>query len=285
MSPPLPYRLVNQLGRTLFLDKVADPIADLVRKLTDHQLVKNALSGAWLGHRLHPLLTDVAIGSYLGAALADLVVPGQAGQLAAKRLLAAGLVATVPTAAAGLSDWTDVYGDARRIGLVHAAGNVAASGMFLASLVQRSRGRLACGRALSWAGLGVMTGAGYLGGHLSYVLGVGVDHTGFQPRLEDWVDVVAGADVSDDGDPVVASAGDFEVLLLRRGGRLHALARRCSHAGWGMEGGEVADGCITCPYHASTFALHDGQVRRGPAATAQPVYRTREVDGRIEVRS
>lgn len=285
MSIPLPHRLVNQVGRALFLDKVADPIADLVRKLTDHRLAKNALSGTWLAHRLHPLLTDVAIGSYMGAAVVDLVVPGEAGQVAAKRLVTAGLVATLPTAAAGLSDWTDVYGDARRIGLVHAVGNVAASGIFLASLVQRCRGRLAAGRALSWAGLGVLVTGGYLGGHLSYVLGVGVDHTGFQPRLEDWVDVASAIEVADGGAPVVSSAGDFDVLLIRRGGRLHAMARRCTHAGWGMEGGEVAGGCITCPYHGSIFALDDGQVKRGPAATAQPVYRAREVNGRIEVRS
>ncbi len=285
MSLPLPHRLANQLGRALVLDKLADPVADLVRKLTDHRPVKNALSGSWLGHRLHPLLTDVAITSYVGAVLADLLAPGDGGQTAVRRLTGAGLIATLPTAAAGLSDWTDVYGDARRIGLVHAGANVAATGIFLASLLQRSRDRLAAGRALSWLGLGVLTAGGYLGGHLSYVLGVGVDHTGFQPRLEDWVDVAASGDVPDGGDPAVADAGDFEVLLVRRGGRLHALARRCSHAGWGMEGGEVAGGCITCPYHGSTFALADGQVRRGPAATPQPVYRTREANGRIEVHS
>jgi nitrite reductase/ring-hydroxylating ferredoxin subunit len=66
-------------------------------------------------------------------------------------------------------------------------------------------------------------------------------------------------------------------------GRLVALANRCSHAGWPIDEGEIADGCIMCPHHGSMFRLRDGTVVRGPAASPQPRYGVRERDGRVEV--
>ncbi len=129
-----------------------------------------------------------------------------------------------------------------------------------------------------------MGASGYLGGHLSYVLGVGVDHTAFQPRLEDWTDVAASVDVPE-AQLVRVDPGPFPVLLVRIAGRVHALADRCSHAGGGLADGELGDGCVTCPAHGSVFSLVDGAVRRGPAASPQVTYQVREADGRIEVRS
>ena len=49
--------------------------------------------------------------------------------------------------------------------------------------------------------------------------------------------------------------------------------------------GRFADGCVTCPWHGSTFRLEDGKVVRGPAAFSQPVYEARVTDGKIEVRA
>jgi nitrite reductase/ring-hydroxylating ferredoxin subunit len=112
---------------------------------------------------------------------------------------------------------------------------------------------------------------------------VGVDHTFDHEGPEDWTDVV-GSGALAEGEPAVARAGDDDVLLVRRGAEIDAIADRCSHLGGPLHEGEVADGCVTCPWHASTFRLADGEVVHGPANAPQPRYDTREVDGRVELR-
>jgi len=57
----------------------------------------------------------------------------------------------VRTAAAGVADWVDTDGEARRVGFVHAAGNVAALGLYSLSWAARRRGRHGRGAALSMA--------------------------------------------------------------------------------------------------------------------------------------
>ena len=81
------------------------------------------------------------------------------------------------------------------------------------------------------------------------------------------------------------SAGEASVLLVRDGGQVYALANTCSHAGGPLDEGELADGCVICPWHASTFRLTDGHIVRGPASVPQPAYQTRVRDGKIEVRA
>ena len=273
--------LVDRLARDERLEQPADRIAEVVRPWFAPRAVKNALSGTWLGHRLHPLLTDAVIGTWISAGLLD-VVGGREARKAVRQLIGAGLVASVPTAAAGLSDYADTYEQGRRLGLVHALTVDAALVLQAASLVARRRDALVTGRVLSLAALGFVGAAGYLGGHLSYVLGVGVDHTAFDEGPKAWEDVADAGVVTEA--PLVVRAGEHEVLLVRVDGELVALANRCSHAGWPIADGEVADGCITCPYHGSVFRLADGGVVRGPAASPQLRYEVRERDGRVQVR-
>jgi nitrite reductase/ring-hydroxylating ferredoxin subunit len=53
--------------------------------------------------------------------------------------------------------------------------------------------------------------------------------------------------------------------------------------GWRHDGGEYHDGCLTCPWHGSTFRVSDGAVTRGPATAPQPAFRTRLNGGTIQV--
>ena len=69
------------------------------------------------------------------------------------------------------------------------------------------------------------------------------------------------------------------------GGTVHALSATCVHAGGPLDEGEIVDGCIRCPWHSSTYALADGRVIRGPAASDQPVWEVRVEEGRVYVRS
>src|SRR5205085_9766883 len=133
------------------------------------------LSGTRLGHPLHPALTDVPIGSFTAATVLDLIGGGRTEE-AVEALLALGIVAAVPTAAAGLADWSETYGSEQRTGLVHAAANVVALSLFAGSLAARRSGRSGLGRVLGLAGMTALSTGGYLGGHLTYARGVGVNH-------------------------------------------------------------------------------------------------------------
>jgi nitrite reductase/ring-hydroxylating ferredoxin subunit/uncharacterized membrane protein len=274
---------MKRLERAAALDELAGKLADVVGTATRPRLVKNALSGTWLGHRLHPALIPIPIGFWSGALLFDLVATRRA-RWAADVLVGAGVAAAVPTAAAGLSDWADAEPEARRVGLVHAGVNSLALACYSASLVARLLGGRKAGFGLSLAGAAAMGAGGYLGGHLAYVQAVGVARRRFAGGPAEWTAVLDEAELAE-GRPRVVEAGGAEVLLYREGGRLHALWATCTHEGGPLAEGDFADGCVRCPWHGSTFRLSDGKVVRGPAAASQPVYEVRLADGKVEVRA
>lgn len=274
---------IRRLEEATALDEPAGKLAEVVAAGTRPRLVKNALSGSWLGHRFHPLLVMLPLGSWSGALLFDGIGTARA-RYAADVLVGAGVVSAVPTAAAGLSDWADTMPEERRVGLVHASFNTLALLCYSASLVARLLGKRKPGVALSLVGAGAVSVGGYLGGHLSYVLAVGVERKRFAGGPREWTAVLDAAEL-EDGRPRVVRAGDAEVMLYRDGGRLHALSAHCTHHGGPLSEGTFADGCVTCPWHGSTFRLTDGKVVRAPAAASQPVYDTRVSNGKIEVRA
>lgn len=278
------HRLAAATGRLEVLDGPAKRVAKTVRAVLPAGPVKDVLSGTPLGHPAHPALTDVPIGSWTSAVVLDLI-GGSDSRTAARRLVAVGILAALPTAASGYSDWADseMSSDTvRRTGLVHAASNVAALGLFTASYLARRRGD--GGRLLALAGAGAMTVGGHLGGHLSFVEGVGVNQTVFAKGTGDWTPTVAEDELAE-GKPVCVRAGDVDVMIVRDADGLHALDDHCTHRGAPLHEGEVADGCVICPWHGSRFRLADGSIVQGPAVTPQPLYETRVVDGRVEVRA
>ena len=280
---PRLHRLATATGELEALDAPAKRLAKVVRSALPGGPVKDVLSGTFLGHPLHPLLTDLPIGSWTSALMLDWV-GGPESRTGARRLIAAGILAAIPTAAAGSSDWADTEvssATVRRTGIVHAAANVTALGFFMASYLARRRGR--GGRALALTGAGALAAGGHLGGHLSFAEGVGVNQTAFEDGPGDWTPTVTEDELAA-GRPVYARAGDVNVLIVRDGDGIHALDDRCTHRGGPLHEGEVADGCVTCPWHGSRFRLTDGSVERGPASSPQPLYETRVSDGRVEVR-
>jgi uncharacterized membrane protein len=145
--------------------------------LLSRESIKAALSGGWLGHALHPIMTDLVIGSFVSASVLD-VLGGKDSEAGAERLLAVGIASYAPTALSGISDWAD-RADAdpgtRRVGIVHAASNAIAVSLYGASLASRRGGSHRRGKLLALAGGTVLGVGGYLGGHLAYVQGVGVE--------------------------------------------------------------------------------------------------------------
>jgi nitrite reductase/ring-hydroxylating ferredoxin subunit len=282
-SQPLDL-LAERASEAQALDAPAEQIGKTVRNLITGPL-KDALSGTWMGHALHPLLTDVVIGSWTSATVLDLL-GGEDSDRAAQALLGVGIAAFGPTAVTGWSDWADsesVDADVRRVGLVHAAVNGTAFALYVASLASRRRGRRGRGAALALAGAGVLSAGGHLGGHLAFRLGVGVDQTVFDRGPEDWTQALP-VDELDGSSPVSVQVGDTPVLLVRDGDDVLALHDRCSHRGCSLADGDVEDGAIVCPCHGSRFDLRSGEIRQGPATAPQPVLEARTRAGRVEVR-
>jgi nitrite reductase/ring-hydroxylating ferredoxin subunit/uncharacterized membrane protein len=267
-------RPLDALGRKLGL-----AVANVVRP----GRVKDLLAGTWLGHPLHPVLTDVPIGAWTSAFVLDLV-GGTPARRAADALVGVGVLAAVPTAATGLSDLADVVDPRERsLGAAHALGNITAVTLYGGSWLARRRGRRDAGVRLAMLGAAAMTGAGFIGGHLAFRKGTGVDQTVFRERVQDWTPVLAERELPEAKARRVR-AGGTDILLYRHQDRIFALANRCSHRGGPLHKGRVADGTVRCPWHLSTFSLEDGSIVQGPATAPQPCFETRVRDGAIEVR-
>ncbi|WP_460579771.1 Rieske (2Fe-2S) protein [Humibacter ginsengisoli] len=277
------HRLTSAIEGASALDAVADPLSELVVKATKRKAVKNLLSGTWLGHALHPMLTDVPIGFWSAALLLD-VTAGERGARSARRMVGLGVLGAIPTAMAGASDWADTHGPTKRVGLVHALLNDAALVLQIVSWLSRRGGHRGRGMGLSLLAFGVMSVAAYLGGHLSLVRGVGINHTAFQGSEAEWTDVAAETDVRE-ATPLRVTAGDVPVMLVKQGGVVRALSATCTHAGGPLDEGSLVDGCVQCPWHGSEFRLVDGTVHRGPASVPEPVWDVRVAEGRVSVRS
>jgi nitrite reductase/ring-hydroxylating ferredoxin subunit/uncharacterized membrane protein len=283
MEPVARETIAERIERFAGLDAVAGPLQQGVRAaVPPGTALKDLLSGTWLGHPLHPPLTDIVVGTWTSALLLDLF-GGDGAEDAADALVAAGVLAAVPTAAAGLADWADVRGGSRRVGVVHALGNTTALLLNGWSLSARRRGDRRLGVALSALGYGASAFSAWLGGHLSFGRGVGVNQTAFEDPPADWTPVLEAAALANGG-LAGAQAGTVGVLLAEQDGRVYALADRCSHRGCSLHEGELNDGTVTCPCHGSTFRLEDGSIVTGPATAPQPAFDVRTHGGMVEIR-
>lgn len=147
------------------LDAVVGPLRELAAALPGE--ATRALRGEAIGHPLHPMLTDLPIGFWTSAFVLDLL-PIRRTRGVATAFVALGLASAVPTAAAGLADWSGLSRAKQRAGAVHAASNLVASGLYGLSLLARLRGRHLRGVAMGMAGAAAATAGGYLGGHLVF---------------------------------------------------------------------------------------------------------------------
>jgi nitrite reductase/ring-hydroxylating ferredoxin subunit len=274
---------VAPLETSTSLDMVSKPLAEQIQKVTRPAAIENAMAGTWLGHKLHPVLTDIPMGAWMMAAVLDYSM-GEAAAPAARRLVGTGILAAVPTAATGANDWSTTYGAQQRVGLVHALGNSVGTTLQAASWIARRGGRRKTGVALSTIGLGFTAGAAYLGGHLTLTNGVGVAHTAFEEAVSEWTDVAANAAVIE-GKPLRVKAKDVPVVLVRQHGNIFALSATCAHAGGPLDEGKIVDDALACPWHNSIFALADGRVVRGPASEGQPSWDVKVDGDRVLVRS
>ncbi len=154
-----PIESSDQLDRARgVFDRIRDAMPPEARRL---------LGGdEWLGHPVHPMLTDLPIGFWTTASLLDLA--GKRTRRAATLFVGLGVVTAAPTAAAGLVDYGYLDARKQRAAVVHAAANAAATALYAGSFMSRIRGRRGKGVVLALAGMGVATVGGFLGGHLAF---------------------------------------------------------------------------------------------------------------------
>jgi nitrite reductase/ring-hydroxylating ferredoxin subunit/uncharacterized membrane protein len=277
---------LRSVGDRLEASAGLDPIVEAAHRGVDAVLprgpVKDSLHGVWLGHPLHPLLTDLPIGFWTSAWVFDLV-GGRRTQPAADVLIGLGVATALPTAVAGLADWSELKKPEQRTGLVHAACNLTATALYAVSLLARRRGARRGGVMLAMAGATAATAGGFLGGHLSFRRGAGVNAAAGAPSLEDWTEVQAAGDLTAE-QPTALSVDRAELAGVETSRGPAALYARCSHEGGPLEEGDLVDGCIRCPWHASRFRMDDGSVVSGPATAPQPVYELRRDGERLLAR-
>jgi nitrite reductase/ring-hydroxylating ferredoxin subunit/uncharacterized membrane protein len=282
MRPVAGERITASIEALASIDTAAEALQRVVRKAVPQESrLKDLLSGTWLGHPVHPPLTDVVIGAWTSALLLD-VFSGQDGEDAADHLVGVGALAALPTAAAGLSDWAELRGRTRRVGIAHAAGNVTALVLNASSWFARRQGNRGLGIALSAVGYGAASFSALLGGHLSFARGVGVNQTAFDEAPSEWTPVLEASELNE-GQLVGAQLDGLGVLLVRKDGHIYALDDRCSHRGCALHEGRLEGDKIICPCHGSSFQL-DGRLVKGPATSPQPSFDVRARDGKIEIR-
>ncbi|MFI7449442.1 Rieske 2Fe-2S domain-containing protein [Nonomuraea sp. NPDC049714] len=269
------------------MDRPIMGLAKAVRARIRPGLLRDVLHGVPTGKPLHPPLAGVTLGCWMSAALLDLA---KADPRAVRVLLAAGILSSLPTAAAGVTDWSSLHREQQRVGFVHMLSNVTALGLFSASLVSRVRGRQRAGRMLSYAGLTAVGLGGYLGGHLAYRLAAGSNHAPQVSHLVPlgWHDLCLYKDLPE-GRAVSRRLGYLQLFVLRHNEGVTVLVDRCPHLAGPLHQGrlvmENGEPCVVCPWHGSTFRLEDGSVKHGPATAPAPTFETRvRRDGTIQVR-
>lgn len=142
-SDKLGMRLIEAmrgLEQWAFLDGPVRRISGGVDSALSPAWLRHALRGVWLGHPFHPLLTDFTEGAWMAATFLDLFGPPGSSP-AARRLLAFGMLTTVPTYLSGLVEWVETQRDEEgRVGVVHLAAISVAIGLYGASYIARRRG-------------------------------------------------------------------------------------------------------------------------------------------------
>jgi uncharacterized membrane protein len=223
-QPETRQALTERISELGALDPYADLLQGAGRAIRGASpKLQDLLSGTRLGHPLHPPLTDVVVGAWTSSLVLD-VAGGRRAHRAADLLVGLGVVAAAPTALAGLVDSADLQGPTRRVALVHALGNSTALALFGLSWLARSDGHRGTGRVLSMLGFGVATGSAWLGGHLSFRKGVGVNQTAFEPLPTKWTAVLDQEEL-EEATLGHASADGADVVIVKRGHKLYAFTR------------------------------------------------------------
>jgi nitrite reductase/ring-hydroxylating ferredoxin subunit/uncharacterized membrane protein len=271
-------RVTDALEGAEALDGPSSRIRHVAQNVISPAPLRRLLSGTDLGHPMHPALVQLPIGLWTSAWVLDLAGLGKTR--AARSLVGLGVLTALPAVASGVSDWVDTDEAESRVGIVHATSNAAALVCFSVSWFRRRDGRRS---GVFWSTLGAILAStgGFLGGHLAYALGVGVDTNAFEAGPNEWTATRGNVPT----EPLTARTVDgVRVMVATNEDGRFTLADRCSHRGGPLSEGTLGADCVTCPWHGSKFDLASGLPTQGPASVPQPVYESRVKADKLELR-
>jgi len=285
--------LMNIIDEQQWLDDASEAIQPAVLNAfkaggkTGNDL-KNLLHGKWLGHPLHPIMTDVPIGAWTTAAFLDTLelCGSEKYKSGADAAVAVGLAGAAGAAVTGITDWTGTNQIERKAGLAHAMLNVGATALYITSaILRRKQKNRKAAIGLSMLGYCITSLSAYIGGSLVYNQQMGVNHAAEPEGFPNDFVAVYDEDELKENTMKCVTAEKVKVLIAKKDGRLYAIADTCSHLGGPLSEGEfVGDCAVKCPWHGSVFSLENGSVIDGPATESQPEFDIRTRDGKIEVK-
>ena len=290
-NPPIRHLIAQMVESQTWLDKLAAPLQSWLLKLygqpgQPNRKIKNFLNGTWLGHALHPVLTDVPLGAWSSTLLLDAAWLNNEDAGVAQGAdisLTLGILGAAGAAVTGFTDWSDLEGTDRRVGITHGLLN---SGVLIAnigSLILRLTGKRRAGVYLSTAGYALSLFSAYLGGELAYAKGIGVNHVAWEGGSDDFVAVLDAKDLLE-GKLTRVDAAGIPAVLLKQGNSIYAIGATCTHMAGPLDEGTCQDAIVTCPWHGSRFRMSNGAVVNGPAVYAAPTFAVRVRNGQIELR-
>lgn len=285
--------IMSAIERQDWLAPAEESVQDAVNGLFEAggeagKKVQNALNGTWLGHALHPALTDIPVGAWTASLVLDCMEASGSGgkgfRDAADATVVVGLAGAVGAAVTGLTDWKDMDGSDRRAGFVHGMLNTAVAALYCGSLIARKKGDRSTGRALAGIGWGLMMASAWIGGELVSSKRAAVDRSTEVELPAEWTPLVPESELPENALHRAEKDG-VAVLLVKRGNQIFAIGETCSHRCGPLAEGKLEGDCVTCPWHGSVFNIKDGSVVDGPATQAQPRFDVRVSDGIVEVRA
>jgi len=292
MERDLTERISARIVSSNWLKKISTPLDNFLNRCFRApalRRLKILLNGTWVGHPLHPVLTDIPIGAWTLAIVLDLIgllfeLP-QLG-VASSIAVGVGVLGAAGAIAAGLMDWLDVDPPEKAIGAFHATLNTSATVLFLVSFLIRWGQRWQPGWAafaVALAGYLLVMAGGYLGGIMVFHMGVMINRNAYRSGPDDFKLAPAAGDLAE-GQLKRVLIEEQPVLLAKLGGKVYALGAICSHYGAPLNEGTVVGRTIECPWHFSRFSLEDGRVVQGPACAAIPAYECRIVSNQVQIK-
>lgn len=240
--------IFDTIAKQDWLESAADPISKAIHDLFPGEAgraVKNALHGTWLGHPLHPVLTDIPVGAWTLAMVFD-ALDGLGGRKelrsGADVAVGIGLLGALGAAVTGATDWSETDGRAKTIGLLHGLLNVGATALYATSFFMRKkRKQRSQAIALSMLGFAIANASAYLGGHLVFGEQIGVDHTATPDATQpEKFRAVIAEDKLLENTPTRVEVQDTAIVLVRRAKRIFALSATCPHLGGPLDEGKTS---------------------------------------------
>ena len=167
-NPAATTVFLERLEQDPTLGRVAEDLSGPVHALLGTGQVGDALRGRAIGHALHPLLVQLPLGALVSASVLDLLQGQRAGRQS-RLLMGVTCLSVLPAALSGWAEWTHADDRTKRVGVAHAAVNVAGAATSVASYLLRRRGWSPAAAVLTGVAGTAFGIGGLLGGHLSLV--------------------------------------------------------------------------------------------------------------------